>query len=735
MAKISRFFSCLLPVVAVAVTKSVVSGGAAEPFDVLLDRARARPVEDRQALVDRWWNSIGSTPLIEDSTRALFLYRGQARRVNLPGDFNSWDKNAFPMFRLDGTDLWYLAREFEPDARLDYKFVIDGSQWILDPANPLTCTGGFGPNSELRMPDYLPPPEIEEHPGIPHGTLVDTTFESRFLGNRRPIQIYLPPGYDAAGAADMAPGASDAAATAGRRYPLILFHDGLEYVSLARADRVLDFLIHHGRIEPALGVFVPPVDRRGEYVGGRRAAFALFIVEELIPWMDGQYRTDPRPQGRAVMGASNGGDISLWLGISHPEVFGHVGAQSTTIRDDVLDRFRNDPRQDLTLYLELGTYDIPGIVPMVRGFIPVLAEKGYRFRFSEYPEGHSWGLWRAHIDDALELFFPVPELSSRSAGSSQGGGTPTEIGASENTGASGTSGSSDKAGAPGGRDERLIEQLHSGSPEQKEAALDFFSREQPVEMVPAVIEAVLDTTPSPRHGDTGWGRVYHQAATALAGFAETIDGVTLKERGRNAYSFYDDVGTATETRRRTVHDRWLRWWRQISAGMDRASSPRPGTVPDDSDAADVPSVDTAPDQLSFQIAPERLEVLRTRGERIESYLATIEQAIEAQLPADGVIPGLEKVDWRGQLRRQQADPDFYGYSVALWRQANGGGLIERQVRCTILCHGQVSLATAGPDLVIDIPARDLRAEWIIRTEEADLDERIRRVVRERAVWP
>ena len=54
------------------------------------------------------------------------------------------------------------------------------------------------------------------------------------------------------------------------RYPLILFHDGLEYITLARADRVLDYLIAHGRIHPVIAVFVPPVSRTSEYAGDLR---------------------------------------------------------------------------------------------------------------------------------------------------------------------------------------------------------------------------------------------------------------------------------------------------------------------------------------------------------------------------------------------------------------------------------------------------------------------------------
>jgi enterochelin esterase-like enzyme len=380
------------------------TGLQAETFDAFLDRIEAAPVGVRQEIADSLMDAVASTPLVEADTLVHFLYRGEVASVNVPGDFNSWNTAAFPMSRLEGTDLWYLSCVFEKDARLDYKFILDGTSWILDPNNPLTCTGGFGPNSELRMPGYTSPPEIEEYPDIPHGTLEETSFHSINLDNDRIIQIYLPPGYE----------------NSAQRYPMILFHDGLEYVSLAGADQVLDYLIHHGRIEPTVAVFVPPVQRHEEYVGALRGPFTRFVIEEVIPWVDERYRTDPRPGRRAVMGASNGGDISLWLGASHPEIFGHVGAQSTTISADVFDRFKNGPPVDLTLSLDLGTYDIPGIIPVVRQFVPILEEKGYRFRYGEYPEGHSWCLWRAHIDDALELFFPAHPVPPEDTGRPNG---------------------------------------------------------------------------------------------------------------------------------------------------------------------------------------------------------------------------------------------------------------------------------------------------------------------------
>jgi enterochelin esterase family protein len=135
-----------------------------------------------------------------------------------------------------------------------------------------------------------------------------------------------------------------------------------------------------------------------------------------MPVIDARYRTRRDPASRAVMGASNGGNISLWMGYTHPEAFGKIGAQSSNIIPSISSGFQSSPRLNLELYLDLGTYDIAVLIPLVRGFIPILQSKGYTYRYREYNEGHSWGNWRAHIDNALEMFFPGPALSVESNG-------------------------------------------------------------------------------------------------------------------------------------------------------------------------------------------------------------------------------------------------------------------------------------------------------------------------------
>ncbi|MBI5215137.1 MAG: T9SS type A sorting domain-containing protein [Ignavibacteriae bacterium] len=364
-----------------------------QTFQDFINRVNAAQYNERTAIVDSFMTAHPQLPFYENDTTVHFIYRGSVNRIKIPGDMNGWDTSSYSMLKLSTTDLWYLTKKFESDARLDYKFFANGSTWLADSRNPNRAPGGYG-NSELRMPQYVSPPEIQYYSDIAHGTLRDTTFHSTILNNSRTVRVYLPPNYESS---------SDS-------FPIILFHDGLEYVSFAYANRVIDYLLAQNRIQPIIAVFVPPVNRTPEYAGNQTTQFSSFIINELMPYIDSRYRTRKSPASRAVMGASYGGNISLYLAFNYPNVFGNTAPQSSYIGSSLSSGFQNSATLDLKLYLDIGTYDIDILVPMVRNFIPILQSKGYEYQYNEYHEGHSWGNWRAHIDDALEFFFPGSAL-------------------------------------------------------------------------------------------------------------------------------------------------------------------------------------------------------------------------------------------------------------------------------------------------------------------------------------
>ena len=348
----------------------------------------------KAAAVDSFMIYAGTQgiPFVEDST-ANFIYTGNANTVTAAGDFNGWSSANRPLTKLSGTIFWYRSDNFEMDARLDYKFVLNGSNWILDPRNPNTCAGGFGPNSELSMPDYVQPWEIEQYPNAAHGTLISRNLFSSNVGTTYQINIYLPPGYDSLSAVT---------------YPTVYFQDGSEYLSLGRAVNVIDNLIDCNKIEPVIGVFVRPNNRNDEYAGSKRNQYRMFFVDELVPYIDSLFKTKRDAKQRLVLGDSYGGNISALISYNHPEVFGLCGLHSAAFQPnnyEALVLITSGPVKDIKWSSIWGTYE--SLFTTMRSFRDFLIGNSYQLDWLERPEGHSWGLWRATLDNMLEYFFPA----------------------------------------------------------------------------------------------------------------------------------------------------------------------------------------------------------------------------------------------------------------------------------------------------------------------------------------
>ncbi|MBC8277075.1 MAG: hypothetical protein H8E46_02510, partial [FCB group bacterium] len=120
-----------------------------QTFLDFINQLNSLPDSLRPAVVDSFMNANDEYPMIEFDTLAHFIYNSGTSSVTVPGDFNGWNPNSDYMTLITGTEFHYKTKTFESDARLDYKFVVSGSNWILDPLNPHTCYGGYGPNSEL----------------------------------------------------------------------------------------------------------------------------------------------------------------------------------------------------------------------------------------------------------------------------------------------------------------------------------------------------------------------------------------------------------------------------------------------------------------------------------------------------------------------------------------------------------------------------------------------------------
>jgi enterochelin esterase-like enzyme len=376
-----------------------------EQLEKLIDEAK--PVEVEALVSSLIEENRGDFPLIENSL-VTFVYQGKvAVRANVPSDLNRWDTKAHQMNRLGATDLYYLTLQLPMDSRIDYKFYVDGL-WMLDPLNSKTIRGGFGDNSEFSMPLYRPPAEIEYVDSVDHGTMDTHQFESRIMGNSQRIQVYLPYEYRPLRVREealMEGGGSrvmrdEFAGT----YPVVFVQDGGEYVSLASMVEVLDNTIYAGSIPPVVAVFIDPVDRNYEY--WLNQDYEKMLVEEILPFIRDKYDISREAGQTGIMGASLGGAISMMMALDHPEIFGKCGSQSGAFEVDegaLLKRVKAEPTKPVDFYIDCGRYG--DLLEENRTMRQALADKGYQIAYREFNEGHSWGNWRAHIDDMLVFFW------------------------------------------------------------------------------------------------------------------------------------------------------------------------------------------------------------------------------------------------------------------------------------------------------------------------------------------
>ena len=244
-------------------------------------------------------------------------------------------------------------------------------------------------------------------------------FRSRFLRNQRDLIIYTPPGY------------LDQPA---RRFPVLYLHDGQNLFDGATSfipgqdwhvGHTADECIHARSVEPLIIVGMYNTKARiREYTpthvaklgGGRADRYAKFLIEEVKPFVEREYRTLAGPQHTGIGGSSLGGLLSLYLGLKHCTIFGKIAALSPSLwwNQLVIHRFVKSMHveQRPRIWLDIGTREGPRIVQDVERFRDVLLEKGWRREHDlhyERVEGgeHNEASWAQRVGPFLQFLYPA----------------------------------------------------------------------------------------------------------------------------------------------------------------------------------------------------------------------------------------------------------------------------------------------------------------------------------------
>jgi predicted alpha/beta superfamily hydrolase len=242
-------------------------------------------------------------------------------------------------------------------------------------------------------------------------------FESKILGNKRDVTIYLPASYDE---------------RPDRRYPVLYMQDGQNLFDAERAYIPGQHWKLKEAADAAIGertasaMIIVAVDHAGtgrldEYTpvqdakhkgGGRADDYARMLVEELKPLIDERFRTLPDAPNTGIAGSSLGGLVSLHVALTRPDVFGRVAAMSPSVwwgNRAILDEIDAYDGPTLRLWTDIGGREGMEALQNVRELRDRINAKGWRDAFRYFEDrraDHSERAWQKRVRTVLEFLFP-----------------------------------------------------------------------------------------------------------------------------------------------------------------------------------------------------------------------------------------------------------------------------------------------------------------------------------------
>lgn len=367
----------------------------------MIENAQKISIEDRALYINDSFSALKDKmefPVIEGS-KVTFVYMGNESQVSLIGDASGgWYADMLPLNKIEGTDFFYKTIEYEPDARLEYKFVMgDMTTYKNDPLNKNIVNNEFA-NSELIMPEYKSGIEEEYDAAINHGTVEHKSViciaydnnGNQLVNATREYHVYLPYGY-----------------TTAKKYRVIYFQDGKSYLNEGKAANILDYMIANNEIEPTVAIFIdyPNGCRDGDYIESTKSIYADYFTNTFVPKMEADYSIRSDRDGRIMIGESNSGSFIAYLAYTYPDKYRYLLTNSgafNALNDD------NTMEQMVTGNFPVKVYMISGLyelwVKPNKIFYELLKNNPTveAVKYSRYHMTHNFSLWRDTIRDGIK---------------------------------------------------------------------------------------------------------------------------------------------------------------------------------------------------------------------------------------------------------------------------------------------------------------------------------------------
>ena len=349
-------------------------------------------------------------PRVTSDLKAIFLINApDAKKVQIKMD------KVYDMVK-DDKGIWTMTTEPMVPGFHYYFLLIDGVQ-VSDPASE-SYYGWSRMSSGIEIPEKAV--DYYSIKNVPHGDLRSKRYFSNITGEWRRAYIYCPPGYDTKNK---------------ERYPVLYLQHGMGedergWGSQGKVDVIMDNLIAEGKAKPMLIVMDQGyAERSGSSTtelqhsfNSRQqqlsSAFEEVVIKDLIPFIDGSFRTISNRDHRAMAGLSMGGMQTIQITFSNLDKFAYIGGFSGAGRFsgaglDVKNDF-NGILADSTsfnkkvklLWIGIGTAEPENMYKAVNGFHMELLKAGIHHVYYESPgTDHEWLTWRRDLYDFAPRLF------------------------------------------------------------------------------------------------------------------------------------------------------------------------------------------------------------------------------------------------------------------------------------------------------------------------------------------
>ena len=346
------------------------------------------------------------SPEVKDGKVTFRLAANYATVVKLSGNWmaNPWT-GTIDMQKGEG-GIWEVTIDAPEPEIYTYNFWVDGVS-VNDPLNDKVQRDGTRYLNMLFIPGERSENYYEAKQ---HGSVTTRWYDSPSLGISRRMVVYTPYGYEK---------------NPKQKYPVLyLLHGGggdeEAWTSMGRAAQILDNLIEKGLAKPmivvmpngnpnqqaanTLGLPTLPMDRQDPKW---QNAYVNSLVKEIVPFIDKEYRTIAKKEGRAIAGLSMGGGHTTSATILYPGVFDYICPLSCGIREsDHLDAdLQGIKKAGYKLYwIGVGKEDTMAY----QGSLILdkhLTDNDMPHTLYVSEDAHVWKNWRLYLNTFAQLLF------------------------------------------------------------------------------------------------------------------------------------------------------------------------------------------------------------------------------------------------------------------------------------------------------------------------------------------